>query len=306
MSTSGTMSVASNCPIFDGTDYPYWKNKMRMHLEAIDKDLWDIVDQGIPEANLMTAPDVVKKNWQLDAKARSIIGGHLKKAQFNRITGLDTAKKIWTRLSKVNEGVSAQRDSRIDTLCSLFNRFKRLDNEHVQQTFDRLTNISNEHQALGATDITDHEVVKKLLRSLDALFYILSMMIEERPDFKTLDLADILERLNAHELKLSEKRELYGTTPKVRALKAKTRKSSSDEDSEADCDDPEALSRELALLTRKFQKFSRRNRFGGSSRSTFRKPKMMILLTQEKECATSARSLVTTLLIVLAGKKKLS
>src|ERR1043165_4486568 len=180
---------------------------------------------------------------------------------------------MWMRLSKVNEGVSAQRDSRIDTLRSLFNRFKSLENEHVQQTFDRLTDISNELQALGATDITDHEVVKKLLRSLDASFDILTMMIEERPDFKTLDLADILERLNAHELKLFEKRELYGATPKVRALKAKARKSSSDEDSKADSDDPEALSWELALLTRKFQKFSRRNRFGGSSRSTFRKTK---------------------------------
>src|SRR4051812_39900349 len=244
MSSSGTMSVASNCPIFDGTDYPYWKNKMRMHLEAIDKDLWDIVEQGIPEANLLTTPDTVKKNWQLDAKARSIIGGHLNKAQFNRISGLDTAKEMWMRLSKVNDGVSTQRDSRIDTLCSLFNRFKRLDNEHVQQTFDRLTNISNELQALGATDITDHEVVKKLLRSLDDSFEILSMMIQERPDFKTLDVADILERLNAHELKLSEKRELYGTTPKVHALKAKARKASSDEESEADSDDPKALSRE--------------------------------------------------------------
>src|ERR1041385_8335856 len=117
MSTSGTVSVASNCPIFDGTNYPYWKNKMRMHLEAIDKDLWDIVDQGIPEATLMTAPEVVKKNWELDAKARRIIGGHLNKAQFNHISGLDTAKKIWTRLSKVNEGVCAQRDSRVDTLA---------------------------------------------------------------------------------------------------------------------------------------------------------------------------------------------
>src|SRR3954470_8778807 len=87
MSSSGTMSVASNCPIFDGTYYPYWKNKMRMHLEAIDKDLWDIVEQGISEANLMTTPDTVKKNWQLDAKARSIIGGHLNKAQFNRTSG---------------------------------------------------------------------------------------------------------------------------------------------------------------------------------------------------------------------------
>src|ERR1043165_2052015 len=99
------------------------------------------------------------------------------------------------------------------------------------------------------------------------------MMIEERPDFKTLDPSDIVERLNAHELKLYEKRELYGTTPKVHALKAKARKLSSDEDSEADSDDPEALSRELAVHTKKFQKFSRRNRSGGSSRSTFRKTK---------------------------------
>src|SRR4051812_15684083 len=154
---------------------------------------------------------------------------------------------MWMRLSKVNEGVSTQRDSRVDSVRSLFNRFKRLDNEHVQQIFDRLTNISNELQALGATDITDHEVVKKLLRSLDDSFEILSLMIQERPDFKTLDPADILEQLNAHELKLSEKRGLYGSTPKVRALKAKARKVSSDDESEADSDDPESLSQELAL-----------------------------------------------------------
>ena len=98
MSISGTVNVASNYPSFDGTDYPYWKNKMRMHLEAIDKDLWDIVDKGIPEATLMTTADVVKKNWQLDAKARSIIGAHLNKAQFNCISGLDTAKKMCMRL----------------------------------------------------------------------------------------------------------------------------------------------------------------------------------------------------------------
>src|SRR3954462_8740458 len=255
MSTSGTMNVASNCPSFDGTDYPYWKKKMNMHLESIDKDLWDIVDNGIPEATLMTSPEVVKKNWQLDTKAQSIIGAHLNKAQFNRISGLDTAKKIWMRLSKVNEGVSAQRDSQIDTIRSLFNRFKRLDIEHVQQTFDCLTDISNKLQALGAMDITDHEVVKKLLRSLDASFDILSMMIEESPDFKTLDPADMLERLNAHELKLSEKRDLYGSTPKVSALKAKARKVSSHEESKVESDDPKTLSRELALLTRKFQKF---------------------------------------------------
>src|SRR3954468_11986883 len=93
-------------------------------------------------------------------------------------------------------------------------------------------------------------------------------MIQERPDLKTLDPADILERLNAHELKLSEKRDLYSSMPKVRALKAKARKVSSDEESEADLDNPETLSRELALLTKKFQRFTKKNRSANSSRSS--------------------------------------
>ena len=115
---------------------------------------------------------------------------------------------IWDRLSKVNEGVSTQRDSQVDVLRNLFNRFKILDNENVQQTFDRLTNISNELQALGATDITDHEVVKKLLRSLDTSFDTLALMIQEQSDYKSLHPVDILERLNTHEFQLAEKRDL--------------------------------------------------------------------------------------------------
>src|SRR3954467_2043794 len=98
-------------------------------------------------------------------------------------------------------------------------------------------------------------------------------MIQERPDFKTLDPADILERLNAHELKLSEKRDFYSSTPKVRALKSRAQRVSSDEESEADTDNPETLSRELALLTRKFQRFTKKNRFRNSSRSSSRKSK---------------------------------
>ena len=45
---------------------------------------------------------------------------------------------------------------------------------------------------LGATEITKHEVVKTLLRSLDSSFDTLALMIQERPDFKTLDPSDIL------------------------------------------------------------------------------------------------------------------
>ena len=131
------------------------------------------------------------------------------------MSALKTSKLVWDWLSKVNEGISTQRDQRISVLRNLFNRFKRNDNENVQHTFDRLTDITNELQALGATEMT-------LLRSLDSSFDILALMIQERPDFKTLDPSDILERLNTHEFQLSEKRDIYGPNyGRTCALKAK-------------------------------------------------------------------------------------
>ena len=47
MSTTGIIKVSVACPVFDGTDYPYWKNKMRVHLEAIDIDLWYVVKNDV-------------------------------------------------------------------------------------------------------------------------------------------------------------------------------------------------------------------------------------------------------------------
>ena len=89
-------------------------------------------------------------------------------------------------------------------------------------------------------------------------------MIQERPDFKTLDLSDILERLNTHEFQLSEKRGIYGPNYcRTRALKAKI-VSSSEEESDCSSGDPEDLGKELAILVRKFQKISKKNRFSKS------------------------------------------
>jgi GTP1/Obg family GTP-binding protein len=95
MSTAGIIKVSAACPVFDGTDYPYWKNKMRMHLEAIDNDLWYVVMAGIPEVGEgVTAADV-KRFAQLDSTAKNIICGHLTKGQYGRVSALNTAKQIW-------------------------------------------------------------------------------------------------------------------------------------------------------------------------------------------------------------------
>ena len=75
MSTAGIIKVSAACPVFDGTEYPYWKNKMRMHLEAIDVDLWYVVKNGVPKAGegallLMSRSSF---NWTLLPRISSVV-----------------------------------------------------------------------------------------------------------------------------------------------------------------------------------------------------------------------------------------
>ena len=111
MSTAGIIKVSVACPVFDGTEYPYWKNKMRMHLEAIDVDLWYVVENGVPKTGEGVTLADVKRFVQLDSTAKNIICGHLTKGQYGRVSALETSKLVWDWLSKVNEGVSTQRET---------------------------------------------------------------------------------------------------------------------------------------------------------------------------------------------------
>ena len=106
MSTARIIKVSAACPVFDGTKYPYWKNKMRMHLESIDVDLWYVVKNGVPKTGEGVTPTDVKKFIQLDSTAKNIICGHLTKGQYGCVSALETSKLVWDWLSKVNEGVS--------------------------------------------------------------------------------------------------------------------------------------------------------------------------------------------------------
>ena len=130
-------------------------------------------------------------------------------------------------------------------------------------------------QGLGAEDITDHEIVKKLLRSLDSSFDALVLMIKERPDFKSLDPADVMERLNTHEAQEEEKRDMYGYSYRENhALKAAADSSLDAEDNaDEDSDDPDSIIKDLVQMTRRIQHFLKKSLFskknlGSNSKSS--------------------------------------
>ena len=75
MSTAGIIKVSVVCLVFDGTNYPYWQNKMCMHLEAIDVDLWYVVKNGVPKSGegvtLLTSRSSF--NWTLPPRTSSVV-----------------------------------------------------------------------------------------------------------------------------------------------------------------------------------------------------------------------------------------
>jgi len=71
MSTAGIIKVSAACPVFDGTDYPYWKNKMCMHLEAIDNDLRYVIKTGVPKVGEGFITADVKRFAQIDSTSKN-------------------------------------------------------------------------------------------------------------------------------------------------------------------------------------------------------------------------------------------
>ena len=95
MSYAARSSHSEIFPIFNGNDYLYWKERMRIRILAINYDLWQILEDGytIQQPNNPNTDD--KANLQLDAQANDIIYSSLSKDIFFRFQKLDTAKQLW-------------------------------------------------------------------------------------------------------------------------------------------------------------------------------------------------------------------
>src|SRR3954462_3970967 len=248
-------------PVFNGKDYPYWKDKMKRNIMAINSVTWQVVLKGVTVKDPKAITPDEAKLMGLNSEVWVFITNHLTPEKYHEVKNIPFAKGVWDYLEKIGEGVSTQKDARIDTLRSKFYRFKRNEGEKVSSIYSRLTALANELISLGADDITPHSVVRTLLRSLDDSFDHIVLMIKERTDFRRLVAADILERLNNFEMEEDEKRDINGSRRRSHALKAKASRHSSPEVSSAsgvESDDPASIGKDLALIMRRFNRFQRK------------------------------------------------
>ncbi|VFQ92078.1 unnamed protein product [Cuscuta campestris] len=163
-------------PFFDGTNYSYWKERMRIFVQSNNFKIWLAIKNGdslpmkkVGETLIPKDEDEYDesdfKKAQLNATAINFLYCAVNANDYQKISRCQTANQMWNKLMITYEGTPQVRESKIDLLTHEYELFAMKENELVEDMFERFSNIVNDLDMLGKT-LTDKELVRKILRSL--------------------------------------------------------------------------------------------------------------------------------------------
>ena len=141
-------------PLFDGTNYAYWKVRMRA---------WD-------EAKI--------KATNFNSRALNTLFSAITNEEFKKISFIEIAKEAWTILQKTYKGTKAVKDSKVQRLTTSFKEIKMEEDESFDEFYAKLKDIVNSAFNLGET-IPKPTIMRKVLRSLPESFHAKITAIEE-------------------------------------------------------------------------------------------------------------------------------
>ncbi|GMI84085.1 hypothetical protein HRI_002077800 [Hibiscus trionum] len=255
-------------PFFNGDNYPYWKNKMRLFIKSTDYMVWDVVEEGpyipmrrdgerlIPKIKAEMTDDE-RRRMQVNDKALHVIFCALGPDIYSKVSSIENAKEVWDTLETTYEGTSDVKETKIGLLNLSYENFKMDPEESVSKMFDRFSVIVNGLKGFGEI-IPKDKLVRKLLYSLPESWDGKRTTIIEARDLKTLKLDALVGSLLTHEImrkrreqekKIVEKKEVEKKKVGI-ALKASQQESNSSEDEDE----------EMAMLAKRFTRFMKSNR----------------------------------------------
>ena len=118
MASSSTNTMAAGVerhstnrpPLFDGSNYQFWSNRISIFMRSYDYKMWDVVLDGsyvpMKTGTGVEWSESKVKRVQVNFKAINTLHCALNPIEFNRISTCKTKKKIWDKLKVTHEGTS--------------------------------------------------------------------------------------------------------------------------------------------------------------------------------------------------------
>ena len=151
-------------PYFDGSNYAFWKVRMRTFLCSMDETVWDAVDIG------WTRPEATKSTWDkaalttsnANSKAFNAIFWGVSLDEFHRISHISIAKEAWQILETMYEGIKKVKDTKLQMLTTLFEELKMSEDESFDSFYSKLNEVVIGKFNLGEKT-KDSKIVRKIL-----------------------------------------------------------------------------------------------------------------------------------------------
>ena len=190
-------------PYFDGSNYAFWKVRMRAFLCSIDESVWDTVDIG------WTRPEEAKSTWDKAALAASNANSRALNAifcglsldEFHRISHITIAKEAWEILETSYEGTKKVKDTKLQMLTTQFEELKMSEDESFDSLYSKLNEVIVSKFNFGEKT-EDSKIVRKILRSLPESFRAKVTAIEESKDLDDIKVQELVGSLQTYEISL--------------------------------------------------------------------------------------------------------
>ena len=190
-------------PYFDGSNYAFWKVRIRAFLCSIDETVWDTVDVR------WTRLEAAKSTWDktplavanANSKALNAIIYGVSPNEFHRISHITIAKEAWQILETTYEGTKKVKDTKLQMLTTRFKELKMSEDESFDSFYSKLNEMVIGKFNLGEK-IEDSKIVRKILRSLPKSFRAKVTTIEESKDIDDIKVQELIGSLQTYELSL--------------------------------------------------------------------------------------------------------
>ena len=151
-------------PLFDGTNYAYWKVRIRAFLQSLDEKVWQAVEIGWtkPKETLADWDEAKIKAANFNSRALNALFSAVTNEESKKISSTETTQKAWTILQTTYEGTNAVKDSKFQRLTTSFEEIKMEEDESFDEFYAKLKDIVNSAFNLGET-ISEPKILRKVL-----------------------------------------------------------------------------------------------------------------------------------------------
>jgi len=122
-------------PMFFGVNYQFWKVRMTIFIEFIDRGIWNAIVNGpyipmfVVNGVSIVKPydelsEVENKRVQYDCVAKNIITSALNLDEFFRVSHCRSAKEMWDILEVTHEGTNNAKRARKHALIHEYELFR--------------------------------------------------------------------------------------------------------------------------------------------------------------------------------------